>query len=125
MCSTCVSLRWLHAWCTDRRFQQPARPYLLHQSCLGFDSIEHYDVCAYMWSAAHKKLQISTHNVSLGRFFALEPLASDDVVLLACNVYAVLSVTNTQRAINRRCSERDLPLRLGRPIGFQALRIVA
>ena len=34
------------------------------------------------------------------------------LVLLACNVYAVLSVTSTQRAINRRCSERDLPLRL-------------
>ena len=71
-----------------------------------------YAMCPYMWSAARKKLQISTHNVSLGRFFALEPLASDDLVLLACNVYAVLSVTNTQRAIDRKCSERDLPLRL-------------
>ena len=105
-------ITFLNGWCTDRRFQKKPRSCLLCDLCTGVDSIEHYAVCPYMWAAAQYKLRISSAHVSLSRFFAVEPARSDDVVILAANTYAVLSVTNQQRAVDTRCSNRDLPSKI-------------
>ena len=62
-----------------------------------------------MWAASGTKLRISSSNVSLSRFLAVQPAKNDDVIILATNIYAILSVTNKQRAVDTRCSNRDLP----------------
>ena len=106
-------ITWLNGWCTDRRFQKiPPRGCLLCEACSGEDSIEHYAVCPYMWAAASKRLRLSGTCVSLSRFFVVEPAISDDSIILAANVYAVLSITNKQRANNTRCSDEELPMKL-------------
>ena len=105
-------ITWLNGWCTDRRFQKAPRSCLLCDLCTGVDSIEHYAVCPYMWVAASHKLRLSSAHGSLSRFFAVQPARSDDVIILAANIYAVLSVTNQHRASGTRCSSSDLPNKL-------------
>ena len=51
-------------------------------------------------------------NRSIGRFLVLEQNPADDVVRLAANVFAFRSVTNKQRAIDKRCSNVDLSTKI-------------
>ena len=86
-----------NGWPTAARFQSQ-RPCLICSSCEGSDSIEHYAVCRFQWIAFHKKLTRPLLPQSLARFLGLEGGSLDDMVFMACHIYAVRSTTNYCRS---------------------------
>ena len=91
-------------WCTARRFQASA-PCLLGCGANAGDAIEHYAVCPVVWRVAARKGRLRIAEPSLSRFMILSCAHDEEMILLAVNIFAVYSATNTVR---NACREHEI-----------------
>ena len=88
--------------CSAVRFEEPRGSCLLCKECSGDDSLEHYAVCPFAWSYLPRKVRISELPKTIKRFLVLEHGPDDELLLLACHVYAVFGVVNLMQARQTR-----------------------
>eukprot|EP00973_Karenia_brevis_P089865 12399818-Karenia_brevis.AAC.1 len=92
----CLISSWCNAWCTSRRFQGSGRCQLCIE-CQGEDSLEHYAVCKYHWNAFACKLKQASLPRSLRRFLCLDATNVDEMIFMACHVFAVKRAVDIRR----------------------------
>ena len=98
---------WLNGWCTARRFPESGH-CALSTACAGEDSLEHYAVCSFGWRCMPTRAGLAHHPQTIKRFLLLELSGDDNLVMLACNVFAVMGVVNLMHAQRRRASSSEL-----------------
>ena len=103
---------WCNGWHTDRRFQQPTRACVLCDECGGYDEIEHYLICPFMYEAIFSKYSLNVAPRRFGRLLLVDTAHGDDVLLLACILYGIRRSVNILRAKNARATRGELLSRL-------------
>jgi len=80
---------WCNGWCSGRRYQDRSGSCDLCVDCSGEDSLEHHAVCTYQWGFFTRTLRQPVGRLTLARFMALEDGHVENMVMQACQVYAV------------------------------------
>ena len=93
---------WLNGWTTARRFQQRGSVCVLCHE--GEDSIEHYAVCDVQWKAFNCEYPFVIDG-TFNNFMLAGSLDGEELIALACHMYAVKTATNIARASKEQWSK--------------------
>ena len=87
---------WLNGWGTARRMQIRGVQCWLNCECSGEDAIEHYATCPVQWEVIRTKTRVSV-TPTFESFLLLSDLTNDELVIMACHIYAVRNAVNKRK----------------------------
>ena len=103
----CVSFAvlntWLNGWGTTRRLNIDIVECWLNCNCKLEDSLEHYATCDLHWEVLRSKTRVEPQR-TFASFLLLAPLTTDELIMLACHVFAVRKAVYTRRLEGIRTS---------------------
>ncbi len=98
----------MNGWDTDKRYQLPPRPCVLHEDCIGDDSLEHYCKCPYAVEQFFLENVQSAPPWNGLDFFLLRDTSGQHIDRMAVHHFITLGLVNRLRWEGQRAGGERL-----------------